>query len=734
MPLATMQRLSFSENFVQFPIFRVSLQSMAEQIFISYSKKDSDFAHKLADDLEAAGFKIWIDRSIGGGDLWRETIEKNLKTAGEVIIVVSPNSMTSEWVKHEGSLAYGWGKKLYPILIEKVEALPPWLEEYQWIDFVKMPHNAAFDSLVAALTPPNPIQDLLDQQVQVCRQTGDLIGEAILRVVNENRGRLVIDDEAQELISRSQQVIDERIQREQQLIAEKEEARRNELQKAEQIRQLELYVAQKKAEEAEEQRKLEEARAQKAEAEAKNLIIRARILRASLIVSVVAFLFAVIYLIRQRSMATVMDNGFNIAIAEFVITDQSGRVVSNSPYTKVDDALYSNISQVFGLVPPALQLEAWGPTRVGKVQGSNEAERALNAAKVAQRIHATILIYGVITEMEQGARLLPEIYLAQSLDPEIQESVIKAILFPPYTLNEQYSDQLWFLSEKITNETLAVIRGAAYYSIGDFASALELFLQAKDKNPRHDNENVYVLVGNTYIHLAEINNSAKDLETALEYFREAAAINPNNVWTTIGLAEVDYRLAFGDLRGMTIQQLDMERLNRAYSYYQQVMALAPDSIVAPTPTPEPATISLGSSYETIKAHFGLGEIHLARALSENQKRSEELLHAAEEFNTVIDAYAKGYGDLQNLACHAHARLGVIGELQEKNSEAEINYKQAVELCNIPSYKAIYSALLGDLYVKLGQMDQARSAYAAAIDYEPNTDNQKKYQDKLDSLK
>ena len=38
---------------------------------MSYSKKDSAFSHKLADDLEAAGFKVWIDRSIGGGEEWR---------------------------------------------------------------------------------------------------------------------------------------------------------------------------------------------------------------------------------------------------------------------------------------------------------------------------------------------------------------------------------------------------------------------------------------------------------------------------------------------------------------------------------------------------------------------------------------------------------------------------------------------------------------------------------------
>ena len=187
---------------------------MTEQIFISYSKKDSGFTHKLADELQEAGFKIWIDRSIAGGDQWRETIENNLKAAGEVVIVVSLNSMASEWVKHEGSLAYGWGKQLFPILIEPVKSLPPWLEEYQWIDFVNKPYNIAFNALVAALTPPNPIQDLLDQQVQAYQQTGELIGEAILRVIDEHRETLSINAEAQEIIKKSQKAIQQREQSE----------------------------------------------------------------------------------------------------------------------------------------------------------------------------------------------------------------------------------------------------------------------------------------------------------------------------------------------------------------------------------------------------------------------------------------------------------------------------------------------------------------------------------------
>ena len=175
----------------------------ANQIFISYSKKDSDFAHKLAEDLETAGFKTWIDRSISGGDQWRETIEKNLKEAAEAIIIVSPNSMASEWVKHEGSLAYGWGKKLYPILIQPTEGLPPWLEEYQWIDFVDTKYDIAFGALIGALTPPNPIQDLLDIEVTQYTQTGDLINETIFKVIEEAYESLKITPEAEALIQKS---------------------------------------------------------------------------------------------------------------------------------------------------------------------------------------------------------------------------------------------------------------------------------------------------------------------------------------------------------------------------------------------------------------------------------------------------------------------------------------------------------------------------------------------------
>ena len=51
-----------------------------QQVFISYSRKDVNFARRLAGDLEKAGFDVWWDVSdLKGGDDW----VRNIPTAIE---------------------------------------------------------------------------------------------------------------------------------------------------------------------------------------------------------------------------------------------------------------------------------------------------------------------------------------------------------------------------------------------------------------------------------------------------------------------------------------------------------------------------------------------------------------------------------------------------------------------------------------------------------------------------
>jgi YVTN family beta-propeller protein len=180
---------------------------MSKHIFVSYSKKDSDFAWKLADDLEKRGFKTWIDRAISGGEEWRQSIERALQEAGEVIVVLSPNAVSSDWVMHEGSVAYGLGKTLYPVLMAPVDKLPIWVEKFQYTNFVGVDYDTALEELVAALTPPNPLQDLLEQQMAAYQEHGELLGEALLRVFEEKRDRLTLNSKAEELLEKSKQAV-----------------------------------------------------------------------------------------------------------------------------------------------------------------------------------------------------------------------------------------------------------------------------------------------------------------------------------------------------------------------------------------------------------------------------------------------------------------------------------------------------------------------------------------------
>ncbi len=83
-------------------------------IFISYSKADHALALKLSTFLEAEGWSVWWDRSLGAADLYRDEIMKQLAAARAVISIWTPNSIKSDWVRAEAGRAKADGK-LIPV-------------------------------------------------------------------------------------------------------------------------------------------------------------------------------------------------------------------------------------------------------------------------------------------------------------------------------------------------------------------------------------------------------------------------------------------------------------------------------------------------------------------------------------------------------------------------------------------------------------------------------------------
>ncbi|MFO1048704.1 MAG: toll/interleukin-1 receptor domain-containing protein, partial [Geminicoccaceae bacterium] len=74
-------------------------------VFISYAREDRPFAARLARALEAGGRSVWWDREILPGKDFAQLIGAELDQAKAVVVIWSPASTQSGWVRdeaHEG--------------------------------------------------------------------------------------------------------------------------------------------------------------------------------------------------------------------------------------------------------------------------------------------------------------------------------------------------------------------------------------------------------------------------------------------------------------------------------------------------------------------------------------------------------------------------------------------------------------------------------------------------------
>lgn len=100
--------------------------------FISYSSTDEDFAQKLASRLRREGVAVWFaSEDILPGRKIYDQVKKAIASFDRLLVVLSPNSMRSQWVKTELASALAREKRegrqvLFPIAIAKLEAIKQW--------------------------------------------------------------------------------------------------------------------------------------------------------------------------------------------------------------------------------------------------------------------------------------------------------------------------------------------------------------------------------------------------------------------------------------------------------------------------------------------------------------------------------------------------------------------------------------------------------------------------------
>jgi hypothetical protein len=113
------------------------------EVFISHSSKNAIFIGRLTDVLAKHGVKSFVSKTnIRGAQQWHDEIGTALRRCDWFLLVLSPQSVRSAWVKHE--LIYALQENRYkgriiPVLYKNCDqdALSWTLSAIEWVDFRK---------------------------------------------------------------------------------------------------------------------------------------------------------------------------------------------------------------------------------------------------------------------------------------------------------------------------------------------------------------------------------------------------------------------------------------------------------------------------------------------------------------------------------------------------------------------------------------------------------------------
>ena len=104
------------------------------RLFISYSHADNAIAERLATDLRQRTFSVWMDRSnIEASQVWSSEIEQAIRGCEFFLVLLSPHSIDSSWVRREIFYAQQWQKVIVPILIAPT-TIPIQISDLQYAD------------------------------------------------------------------------------------------------------------------------------------------------------------------------------------------------------------------------------------------------------------------------------------------------------------------------------------------------------------------------------------------------------------------------------------------------------------------------------------------------------------------------------------------------------------------------------------------------------------------------
>jgi WD40 repeat protein len=124
-------------------------------VFVSYSRQDTDFVQRLAASIELRGKAVWIDtEGIADSEVFPQAIRSAIEGSDAFLFVITPAAVASDFCEQEVSYARTLEKRIVPVLRSPVPdpELPEEIRERNWIPFTELDdYDTSLERVVRAL-------------------------------------------------------------------------------------------------------------------------------------------------------------------------------------------------------------------------------------------------------------------------------------------------------------------------------------------------------------------------------------------------------------------------------------------------------------------------------------------------------------------------------------------------------------------------------------------------------
>lgn len=131
----------------------VSSSNNKYDVFVSYSRIDTNRVQAIVEEIERKGYKVWIDKKgIDSGDEFKTTIVKAIRNSEAFLFFSSKGANESTWTMKEVNTAVHFKKVIIPVKLDNTEYDDSILMELVGLDYVDFTSSSQHSYAISKLT------------------------------------------------------------------------------------------------------------------------------------------------------------------------------------------------------------------------------------------------------------------------------------------------------------------------------------------------------------------------------------------------------------------------------------------------------------------------------------------------------------------------------------------------------------------------------------------------------